>query len=145
MVSFRCEENRPIMKLITRDTDYAIRAVCFIAEEGKDIVSVGEMSRKLHIPRPFLRKILQVLNKNRLLRSYRGIGGGFSMAGRPESIYIVDIIRAFQGPLSLNECFLNKRICPNRKSCALKDRIDGIEKSVVSEMKKITIGDLIKK
>ena len=56
------------MKLITRDTDYAIRALCFIARFKKKIVSVSELVKVLKIPRPFLRKILQTLNKKRILK-----------------------------------------------------------------------------
>ena len=56
------------MKLITRDTDYAVRALVFIAKQKEEIVSVRDLVEKLKIPKPFLRKILQLLNKKGLLK-----------------------------------------------------------------------------
>ena len=41
------------MKLITRDTDYAVRAIAFIAESEKEMVSTDELVKELKIPRPF--------------------------------------------------------------------------------------------
>ena len=52
------------MKLITRDTDYAIRALCCIAGSGKKELSVRDLTDRLAMQRPFLRKILQKLNKD---------------------------------------------------------------------------------
>ena len=132
------------MKLITRDTDYALRAVCFIARSKKEIVSVSELVKRLKIPRPFLRKILQVLNKKGLLRSYRGIGGGFSLSRKPDEIFLTGLMAIFQGPLKLNECTFKKEICPNKKKCILSRRIEAIERFVVSELKNITIESLLK-
>jgi len=132
------------MKLLTRNTDYAIRSLCFISKERGKIVSVPELVKALRVPRPFLRKILQTLTKKGFVDSYRGIGGGFKLALRPERLYIVEVAQIFQGPINLNECFLKKALCPNRKICALKKRIDKIERYVARELGSITIGELIK-
>ena len=63
------------MKLITRDTDYALRAICYIAKQEK-IVSVNELVKVLGVPRPFMRKILQRLSQEKILVSYKGEGRG---------------------------------------------------------------------
>jgi len=133
------------MKLITRDTDYAVRALCFIAKCEKEIVPVSELNRNLRIPGPFLRKILQILNKKGLLRSYKGKGGGFMLALAPGKIFLADLIEIFQGSLRLNECIFKKRICPDIKTCKLKKRIDTIQKYVISELKDITLVSLLGK
>ena len=57
------------MKLITRDTDYAVRALIFIIKQKKEVISVNKLINNLKLPRPFLRKILQVLNKKGILNS----------------------------------------------------------------------------
>jgi len=132
------------MKLITRDTDYALRALCFIVKQKKEIVSVSELVKALKIPYPFLRKILQVLNKKGVLKSFKGQGGGFSLGTRPSRIFLVDLIEIFQGPLKLNECFFKKLSCPNIKTCSLKKKIDSIERYVISELKSIKISSLLK-
>lgn len=132
------------MKLITRNTDYAIRALAYMAGKNKGLTTAAELVKELKIPRQFLRSILQKLGRKDFVMSYKGIGGGFKLSKRPSSIYIKDVAETFQGAFRLNECFLGKSICPNRKCCALKKKIDNIEKHVVSEMSSITVSDLLK-
>lgn len=132
------------MKLITRDTDYALRAVCFMAKNKDKVVCADEMVKKLKIPKAFLRKLLQILGKNRMLKSHKGQGGGFLLSKPAQRIYLLDLIRIFQGPLKLNECFFKKLACPNKKTCALKKRIDKIEEYVIKELGAISIGSLLK-
>lgn len=131
------------MKLITRNTDYAMRALCYIAKQEKDSVSVTEMVRRLGIPRPFLRKILQTLSNEGLLKSLRGQGGGFSLVISPKKILLTDLIRIFQSSIQLNECVFKKKLCPNRGTCMLKKEIDGIEQDVLGRLSRISIASLL--
>lgn len=131
------------MKLITRDTDYAIRAITYIAKHKGNRVSVKELVKNLKVPRPFLRKILQILDKKGLLRSYKGKGGGFLLESRPQEIFLLDLIKVFQGRFSLNECFLKKRVCPNTKDCRLRKKIIRIQAYVLKELRKINIAYLL--
>jgi len=132
------------MKLISRNTDYAVRAICYIAQQKEKIVTVEELVKALKMPRPFLRKILQTLNKKGILESRKGSGGGFVLGRNKDHIYLIDIIEAFQGPFRLNECFFKKKLCPNRNACWLKKKIDSIENKVYSELKNVTIGSILK-
>jgi len=132
------------MKLITRDTDYAIRALCYIAKAKGQIVSASLLVKDLKIPRPFLRKILQKLNKKGILKSHKGLGGGFTLAARVDNILLADLIKVFQGGVNLNDCLFKKKPCPNRQCCALKKKIDAIQEQVVAQLKSITIGKLLK-
>lgn len=133
------------MKLITRDTDYAVRALCFLSSAKEKRVPVPVLVHKLSIPLPFLRHILQVLNKKGVLKSYKGLGGGFELSVEPGRILLVDLIRIFQGPLRLNECIFKKKICPNKNICALREKISAIENRVISELGSITIASLLAK
>ena len=132
------------MKLISRNTDYAARAVCYIASQKGNIVSVTDLVRALGIPRPFLRKILQTLNKKALLVSYKGKGGGFQLARSADRIFLLDLIEAFQGPFRLNECTFKKKVCPNRKKCFLKRKVDSIENYVFSQLGSVTVESILK-
>lgn len=131
------------MKLITRDIDYAIRALIFMAQQKEIKTSVSDLVSELKIPRPFLRKILQILNKKRILKSYKGQGGGFLLATSADRIFLVDLIEVFQGPLKINECFLRKKICPDVRTCILKKKIEHIEEYVGSELSSINIASLL--
>ena len=132
------------MNLITRNTDYAIRALCYIVKSNKNIVSIKELVESLKMPRPFLRKILQELGKKGILRSYKGKNGGFVLATRPEKIYVGELIEIFQGPIKLQEHTFRKKICPEIKSCVLKKKIDVMEKHTISELNSLSIASLLK-
>lgn len=131
------------MKLITRDTDYAVRALGYIASRKSRTITVRQLSAALKMPQPFLRKILQTLHRNGLLKSRKGRGGGFELGLSPERIYLTDVIEIFQGAFRLNECLFKKDICPNTKRCALKKKLDEIERYVLQELKSITVAHLL--
>ena len=133
------------MKLVTRNVDYAVRALCYMAAKQNGVVSVSELVGKLNIPRPFLRKILQILNNKGILNSQKGKGGGFNLSIVPQKIYLADIIEVFHGPLKLNECFLRKNICSNVSTCILKKKVEAIEGRITRELKSITIDSLLDK
>ena len=133
------------MKLINRDTDYTIRAICFMAQNRERIVSVSELVRRLKVPLPFLRKALQILNKKGVLSSFKGQDGGFRLSCLPHQIFVMDLIEIFQGPFKLNKCVFKKKICPDVKKCPLKKEIDVIERDVALRLKSITIASLLNK
>ena len=132
------------MKLITRNTDYAIRALCYIAKDAEKIVSVKELAKESKITKPFLRKILQCLNKKGLLKSTRGKSGGFILTRKPELIMIREVIEVFQGKISLSEHVFIKEACAHVKVCALKKALDKIEENAIKTLSSITIKDLMK-
>jgi len=132
------------MKLITRDTDYAVRALVYIAKQKKKIISAKELVKILRIPKPFLRKILQRLNKAKLLKSYKGKGGGFKLLGSPQGIRLTDLIELSQGDIKLNTHMLKNSLCPHIKTCVLRRKLNEIERHVISELRKITIASLAK-
>jgi Rrf2 family protein len=95
------------------------------------------------MPRPFLRKILQALSHNGLLKSSKGINGGFSLALTPEKITVYDVMKAFQGDLQLTEHVFRGRPCPEIKTCCLKKKICDIEERLTRDLRSITITSLI--
>lgn len=131
------------MKLITRNTDYALRALCVIAE-NKEVTSVSELVEKLKMPRPFLRKILQALNREGILKSCRGAQGGFVLAKTADRIFLPDLIRTFQGDFRINECIFRKAPCPNAKTCKVRKKLADIQMYAYSKLKSVSIGSLIK-
>ena len=132
------------MRLISRNTDYAVRAVCYIAGQKEKIVSAADLVKAINIPRPFLRKILQALSKQGILVSYKGKDGGFMLGRSADKIYLSELAQVFQGVFSLNECTFKKALCPNRKRCFLKRKIDDIEGHVYSQLRAITIESILK-
>lgn len=116
-----------------------------MASRPGEVVTATQLVDELKIPRPFLRKILQKLNKVGLVLSAKGSGGGFRLTRDPEDMSLADIIEAFQGSLRINECVFKKKLCPNRCGCNLKSKIEEIEGHVTFELKSTSIGSLLKK
>lgn len=137
-------------KLVTRNTDYAVRALCYMAaqampdKKGKGgVITVTELVKELGMPRPFLRKILQKLNAAKLLISQKGKGGGFRLARPADRIFITEVMEIFQGPFKLNDCMFKRKICPNRKACFLRKRLEAIEEFAVAQLKGVTIKEIL--
>jgi Rrf2 family protein len=132
------------MKLLTKETDYAIRAIVNLARHHDGLVSSRDISRQEGIPLQFLRRILQSLIKAGLIESKEGANGGVCLKADPAGIRIADLIRLFQGKIQLTECMFRKRICSNRKTCVLRKRINRIESMVTREFEGLTIMDLLR-
>ena len=132
------------MKLLTRETDYAIRTLGCIAATKENTVTVTDLAKKLNMPRSFLRKILQLLSSKKLLKSFKGAGGGFALAVEPEEITILNVMEIFQGQFRLQEHIFRGKACPEIKTCTLKKKIDKMEEELIVKLKSITITDLLK-
>ena len=133
------------MKLLTKNTDYAIRALLVLAKERDSYLSARDISKIQGIPYQFLRRILQKLIKNGLVKSREGGGGGFKINKNPNAIGVIDIIRIFQGNIQFAECMFRKQLCGNRATCVLRKEIKRIEKLVQREFKGIAISKLLKR
>ena len=131
------------MNFISRDTDYAIRALVFMTRNPrKCVITVDEIVEEEGLPERFLRRILQNLVKKKILVSHKGKKGGFSFSKPPADIKLTDVIEALQGNVDLTNCLLKGRICPNVKRCALRKRLKNIGRSVDKELKSIDIASL---
>jgi len=97
------------MKLLSRNTDYAVRALMILGVRERDYTSARSISEVQRIPYSFLRKILQTLIQNGLVESREGGKGGFRLAVAPERIKLINLIRIFQGGIKFSECMFRKR------------------------------------
>ena len=109
------------MRLITKDTDYAIRALCHMAgQPAGALTSAAELCRRFDLPRPYLRRILQTLARRGILRSSRGPAGGFALAKSPARIRVADVLTVFQGALEFTFGALHQFVSASDGSCGDK-------------------------
>ncbi len=88
------------MKVSTRG-DYAARALLSLALHGLDRpTSVKEIAERTALPQPYLEQILLAVKGAGLVRSKRGVGGGYVLARPPAEITLADVIAAVDGPLT---------------------------------------------
>lgn len=131
------------MKLVTRDTDYAVRALMYLAKRPGVLISTAELNSALDLPRPFMRKLLQILQKEGFLISVKGNKGGFRLAVDPGDIFLLDLMTVFQGEFRMTECLLQKKVCPDVKTCPIRKKIKNIEKHVKGELEGVTLKSLL--
>ena len=130
------------MKLITKDTDNAIVAMLALEKaKGKALFAVA-LSGQLHIPHPFLRRILQKLATHGMITSKRGTGGGFTLAREPGSVSVRDMVDVFQGPLRIHACRVGGKLCERTRTCVLRRKLQALESQLVSGLMNITLASL---
>jgi Rrf2 family protein len=90
---------------ITRQADYAVRAVLYLAQLGPDTrAATSQIAQEQRIPPSFLAKIVSQLSVAGLLQTSRGARGGVSLARTPDQISLLEVVEAIDGPILLNEC-----------------------------------------
>lgn len=106
------------MLQITRDGEYAVRAVLFLAAQPQGSLSlISEIAEAQEVPRSYLSKIMQHLVRTGMVKSRRGAKGGFYLARRPEEITLRQAIEAIEGPIFLNVCLIKKGECHRDEFC----------------------------
>jgi Rrf2 family protein len=128
--------------LVTRETDYAVRCVLYLAREKGLVANVTEIAHAMHIPKTFLAKILQRLIRSKIVGSLRGMNGGFLLAKKPADISLLDIMEAIQGPAGINVCAVDSKKCHRSSSCAVHPVWVDIRREVENRLKKETIDKL---
>jgi Rrf2 family protein len=131
--------------LVTRETDYAVRTVLYLAGQDGRMVSVTEIAHAMHIPKSFLAKLLQRLVRSHVLASSRGAKGGFLLARKPSEISLLTIMEAMQGLAGINVCAVDSKRCALSSSCVVHPVWVEIRKEVEKRLKRETIDKLIKK
>src|SRR5512139_4256605 len=103
---------------ITRQADYAVRAVLHLAKIGNsERAATSTVAEEQRIPPSFLAKIISQLSIAGLLHTSRGARGGVTLARSPKEITLLDVIEAIDGPIMLNECVSEDGDCAFDEDC----------------------------
>ena len=106
---------------ITRQADYAMRAVAYLANLGPEKrAATSQIADDQKIPPSFLAKIVSQLSVAGLLQTSRGARGGVSLARSPEEISFLEVVEAIDGPILINECVIDSGTCTFGDTCALR-------------------------
>lgn len=106
---------------ITRQADYALRAMIYLAQLGNtQRAATSQIAQVQHIPPSFLAKIISQLSIAGLIHTSRGARGGVSLARAAEEISILEVVEAIDGPIAVNECTDDPSNCPFGENCPLR-------------------------
>ena len=124
---------------ITRQADYAVRAVLYLAKIGEDRrAATSQIALEQQIPPSFLAKIVSQLSVAGLLQTSRGARGGVSLARSPEDISVLEVVEAIDGPILLNECVANQGACTFGDTCSMRPLWCDTQAELVNRLKSTT-------
>ena len=92
--------DRIIGVYISAKVDYAVRALCTLADSGERPVTAEALAQSQGLPAKFLESILNDMRRAGLLLSQRGAEGGYRLSRPASSITVADVIRPLDGPLA---------------------------------------------
>ena len=134
------------MMELTRKGDYAIRGIVYLAGKPHNQISLlSEIATAVDVPQTFLAKIFQQFSKTGIVKSFRGTGGGFLLAGPPESITLLQVVEAVEGPIMPNRCVLKHGECERDESCTVHPVWLQVQQQVRDLLAGITLKDLASK
>lgn len=129
---------------ITRQADYALRAVIYLSRLGpEERAATSQIAQEQRIPPSFLAKIVSQLSVAGLLQTSRGARGGVSLAKSPEEINLLEVVEAIDGPILLNECVASGGVCAFGDSCPMKPVWTETQVELVHRLKNITFDSFI--
>jgi Rrf2 family protein len=125
---------------ISDRTNFAFHALALAAASGGSMAA-GTAAERLGVSPTYLSKILRALAAQGILESTRGIGGGFSYARPPESIALMEVLEALDGPLPSRSCLFEKTVC-DTGTCLFKVLCLDIEARLREALERTTLADL---
>jgi Rrf2 family protein len=131
--------------LFSRSGEYAIRAMTFLAglPAGR-LAGAREISEAEHIPIPFLWKILQNLARRKLIRSFKGLRGGYQLA-RPASEITLHMVLDITDPTDrISSCVLGLPNCSDENACPLHDTWKELRMRMAAMLDTNTLADLVR-
>lgn len=132
------------MKL-NQATDYGFRMVLYmsILPFGTKITG-AELANALNIPNRFLLKIMRNLTKAEIMKSYRGVDGGFTLGRNSNRITLLDVVEAIEGPAFLQKCLYDPNSCTRgcEGVCAVREAFIDLNKEMVKSLKSVNFEDL---
>jgi DNA-binding IscR family transcriptional regulator len=86
------------MMSITTKSPYALQALAELGRSGDGPIPIGELARRRDIPVQFLEQLFATLRRAGVLRSQRGVKGGYTFAKAPADITVLEIVELLDGP-----------------------------------------------
>lgn len=129
---------------ITRQADYAVRAVLYLSRLGTNQrAATSEVAVEQKIPPSFLAKIISQLSIAGLLHTSRGARGGVMLARDPKEITLLEVVEAIDGPIQLNECVGETGACLFDHQCPLRSVWCDAQEELVKRLRGTNFAELM--
>lgn len=124
-------------------TDYAVVILAQMTRDPARLVTATQLAEETAVPAPTVAKVLKELAREGVLKSHRGVNGGYVLAGQPEEITVLQIIRALEGPVALTSCVDGSLSdCDVESLCPMRGNWDKVNLAVSSALGSVTLADM---
>ncbi|GMU22547.1 MAG: hypothetical protein AMXMBFR13_26320 [Phycisphaerae bacterium] len=132
--------------MLSKTAEYALRAVATIARVKEDRpILAKEIAAAGQIPNKYLSKVMRDLVHAGVLTSTRGIGGGFRLRRKAESIKLVDIIRPFDDVQAARRCPFGNAKCSDENPCSMHEQWRPVAEAFRNLMERTSLAEIIAK
>ncbi len=135
--------------MLSQKCKYALSAMMALARAPEDeLLLVSDIAEAENLPRKFLEAILLELNRNGLVRSRRGRGGGYALAKPPAEITFGQVVRIMDGPLAPLSCVSVNYYracddCRDEQTCAIRRVMQRVRDAIAAELDGTTLADAL--
>jgi len=132
------------MLQITRQTEYAIRGLQELARTNdKAPIQLKAIAGACEVSEAFLAKIFQMLAQAGIVKSHRGVKGGFSMGKDPADITLREIVEVCEGGIVLNHCLRKVDPCQDVDTCAVANVWREAQDALTGALDRTSLADVI--
>ncbi len=134
------------MVKLNKSTRFALYAMVELSSAPERVLTAGEIAEKYKISEHHVAKVMQQLARMRLVRSIRGINGGFQVARDPKQITMYDIVALFEPQAEPQQgCLLldYDETCNHAGACRIGEVFDEIQEQAIYTLQSISIATLI--
>lgn len=127
----------------TKAEEYGLFGLIYLAKQaGNGVSTLREISQAQDVPDKFLAKIFQNLTKAGIIKSHRGVRGGFTLARPARKISVAEVFDAIQANEDPIKCVINRKDCPKKYSCPVRELVMEGRRHMFSYYGKHTIQSL---
>lgn len=128
--------------MISQTAEYALRAVVCLAAAADQRLTTPQIAQHTKVPEGYLAKVLQSLSRARIVRSQRGLGGGFTLARPAEQMSVLDVVNAVDPVQRITICPLQLE-AHRERLCPLHRRLDDVYRQIEEAFRASTIAELL--
>lgn len=131
--------------MFSKTCEYGIRATIFIASESYQNKRVGlkDIAKKIDSPEAFTAKILQILSKDNIINSIKGVGGGFEIPRETmKDIKLAQIVNALEGDRVFTGCGLGLTHCSEDHPCPMHEKFKSIRNELAFMLENTNLEEL---
>ncbi len=131
------------MLQITRQTEYAIRGLQELTRRNDEApVQLKVIAGSCEVSEAFLAKIFQMLAQSGIVKSHRGVKGGFSLARPAGDIALREVVEVCEGGIVLNHCLRKVDPCKDSSTCQVAGVWREAQEALTGALDRTSLADI---